>query len=237
MLLVLQLAHRYHERVPRKVQITSSRADGTREDMPATFEDEEVARLEGYLASVDALQELKIVQKGIPASFELCVRDGEVTYINSEVPPPEEIAALLHRLRPLILENEPMNYLKTSNLLKRRFAYPNFRSLLDEQRELFDSRNNQSIVRITANDTVINCEQTVFDWLNSYEYHRDQKKREKIDSLHPLIPLEHSMPTFMSLLGDKVDAIRYLAALIAVMLGLQESVDVVRRQSPTVPPD
>lgn len=126
-----------------------------------------------------------------------------------------------------------MNYLKTSSLLKRRCEYPNFRSLLDEQRELFDSRNNQRSIRITANDTVINSEQTLFDWLNSYEYHRDQKKRSKIDSLHRLIPLEHSIPTFMNLLGDKVDAIRYLAALIAVMLGRQESVTVERRRPPT----
>lgn len=74
--------------MPRKVQITSFRADGTREDMPATFEDEEVARLEGYLGYVDALQELKIVHEGVSASFEMRVRDGQVTCINSEVPPP-----------------------------------------------------------------------------------------------------------------------------------------------------
>jgi hypothetical protein len=215
--------------MPRKVQITSIRTDGTRLDVPATFEDAEIEHLEQYLASVDALLELKIVQEGVPASFEMRVREGQVDYINSEIPPPEEVAALLHRLRPLILENEPMNYLKTSKLLGRRFEYPNFRDLLDQERELFDSRNNQQLIHITSNDTVINCELTLFDWLNSYEYHRDPKKRAKIDGLHRLLPLEHSMPTFMSLLGDKVQAILQLASLIAVMLGKQDSVQVHRR--------
>lgn len=57
----------------------------------------------------------------------------------------------------------------------------------------------------------------------------DPKERAKIDGLHRLLPLEHSMPTFMSLLGDKVQAILQLASLIAVMLGKQDSVQVQRR--------
>jgi hypothetical protein len=82
---------------------------------------------------------------------------------------------------------------------------------------------------VTSNGTIINSEQTLFDWLNAYEYHRDQAKRARIESLHRIIPLEHSMPILLSLVADKVQAIFQLAALILVILGREQSVQVVRR--------
>ena len=215
----------------RKVQISVDRIDGTRLDMPSTLEDDEVVTLEEYLACADQLWELEIARVGVPASFELKVKDGQIESITSEVPPAADIAALLHRLRPFILADERTSYSRVSSLLGKRFEYAHFRQLLKEQRQLFDSRNNQELVRVTSNGTIINSEQTLFDWLNAYEYHRDQEKRAKIESLHRIIPLEHSMPILLSLIGDKVQAIFQLAALIAVVLGREESVQVVRRGS------
>ncbi|HEV7573167.1 MAG TPA: hypothetical protein VGQ21_16825 [Thermoanaerobaculia bacterium] len=217
----------------RTVQISVNRADGTRLDMPATLADDEVMLLEEYLSCADQLWQLKIVRQGIPTSFELKIRDDKVESIHSEIPPDADIAALLHRLRPFILQEERTGYLNVSGLLGARFEHPHLRQLLKEQRRLFDSRNNQELVRVTSNGTIINCEQTLFDWLNGYEYHRDQAKREKIESLHRLIPLEHSMPILLNVVGDKVKAVFELATLIPVILGREESVQVVRRGSQT----
>jgi hypothetical protein len=211
----------------RNVQLSVDRP-ASRLDMPATLEDHEVAQLEAYLDCVEQLLELPVARDGVPCSFKMQVRDGRVTLLESEVPSDDELAALLHRLRPLILSDEPASYHNIAGLLGRRFAHQYLRDLLKEQRRLFDGRNNQDLVRITANETVINCEQTLFDWLNGYEYHRDAAKREKIASLHRLVPLEHSMPILIGMLGDKVQAIAQLAGLIAVVLGREQSIQVVR---------
>jgi transcription antitermination factor NusA-like protein len=72
----------------------------------------------------------------------------------------------------------------------------------------------------------------LFDWLNGYEYHRDAAKREKIASLHRLMPLEHSMPILVGMLGDKVQAITQLAGLIAIILGREQSIQVVHYARP-----
>lgn len=217
--------------MPRKVQISVCRPD-SRLDMPATLEDDEVTQLEAYLDCVDRLLTLPVARHGVPSSFEMQVRDDRVTLLQSEVPADHDLAALLHRLRPLILSKEPTSYHKIAGLLGRRFAHRYLHDLLKEQRRLFDSIKKQELVRITANETVINCEQTLFDWLNGYEYHRDVAKREKIASLHRVMPLEHSMPILIGMLADKVQAITQLAALIAVVLGREERIQVVRHSRP-----
>ena len=155
------------------------------------------------------------------------VEGGQLTHLKSEVPTDEELAALLHRLRPLILQEEATSYQQITALLGRRFTHEFVRGWLKTQRMLFDGRNNQALVRITSNGTLINSEQTLFDWLNGYEYHRDPAKRDKIAALHHVIPLEHSMPVLVGLLGDKVQAITQLAALIAVILGQQDKIDII----------
>jgi hypothetical protein len=218
--------------MPQHVQLSVNRGDGSRLDMPAIFGDEEVFLLEAYLECVDRLLELPIAREGVSSSFNMQIRDGRIT-LQSEVPPDDELAALLHRLRPLILNDESTNYAKMSAILGRRFEHEYLRDILKDQRRLFDGRNNQELVRITSNNTVINCEQTLFDWLNGYEYHRDPKKRDKIVSLHRTMPLEHSMPILVGMLGDKVQAIVQLAALIAVTLGREQSIQIAHTTTDT----
>ena len=199
--------------------------------MPATLDDGEVARLESYLECVERLYELKVVREGVPCSFELKVSDGQVASIKSEIPPPDEIATLLHRLRPLILMQEPTSFLNISSLLGKRFDYAYLREVLREQRRQFEGRYYQELGRVTSNGTTVNSDEVLFAWLNGYEYHRDPDKREWIESLHHLIPLEHSMAFFVGLLSEKIDAIIELAKLVAVILGKQQEVQIVRRRA------
>jgi hypothetical protein len=95
----------------RNVQLTViSKDTGYRLDMPAVFEDHEIALLEEYLECADALLALAVVQQGVPCSFEISVRDGAIAYVNVEIPPAADLSALLHRLRPFILSGERTSY-------------------------------------------------------------------------------------------------------------------------------
>lgn len=84
---------------------------------------------------------------------------------------------------------------------------------------------------MTSTDVVLNSEATIWKWLNAYEYHQDPEKRAHLESLHHVLPLESSIPIFLSLLGDKVQAILQLAALVAVVVGKQASVSVSHRNA------
>lgn len=205
---------------------------GARLDMPVTFEDEEIEILESYLECADSLLELEVVKQGVPWSYEMRIEEGRRTYVNVEIPSGTEMSALLHRLRPFILSDEPMSYLNVLAILGRRYDYDNMRQLLRDQRRLFDSRNNQEFAQITSNGVVINSEATLFQWLNAYEYHRDPKKKAHIQSLHRLLPLQESIPIFVGLIADKVQAILQLAGLLAVILGREQSIQVQRHGKP-----
>lgn len=203
--------------------------ESTKVKIRAVLSTEDIHILEAFLDCTDRLLEVKTAREGVPCSFEMRVENDQVKYITSESPSDEELAALLHRLRPFILVKELVSYLKVSSRLSKLFNHTYVRNLLKEQRELFDGRSNQRLVRITSNDVLINCEKTLFDWLNGFEYHQDPAKRARIESLHRVMPFEHSKPVLLTLLGNKVQAILELASLIAVILGRQDKVQVKRR--------
>ena len=81
----------------------------------------------------------------------------------------------------------------------------------------------RSAVEIRSNDELVNSEKVLFDWLNSYEYRRDEEKREFTDRLDEALPLEASKVIFLSLLTDKAEAIFNVATLVRVVLGKQKS--------------
>jgi len=68
---------------------------------------------------------------------------------------------------------------------------------------------------------VIDCEATLQQWLNAYEYHKNGNKRREVERLHQLLPLEASRAIFVTMLYDKVDAIHHLHSRVRLMLGKQ----------------
>ncbi len=198
-------------------------------DIPAAFEDREWAALQRYLDNADRLLEVQLAREDVPCELTVSVREGRLSEVKTELPPSEQVAALLHRLRPFILEDEPFSYGKTLTLLGRRFEEPYMRNRMKVQRRLFDGRNSQELATVKSNEVVLNSEATLSKWLNAYEYHQDEDKRAHIESLHHVLPLESSIPIFLSLLGDKVQAILQLASLIAVIMGKEPSVTISHR--------
>jgi len=83
----------------------------------------------------------------------------------------------------------------------------------------------QSMFRIQSNDVVLNSERVLYDWLNSFEYHRDKEKKKFIESLHAMFPLNATKALFIGLLSDKTQAIYSVARLIRVVVGKQESME------------
>ena len=66
-------------------------------------------------------------------------------------------------------------------------------------------------------DLIVNCEKTLMDWINAYEYHRDDEKQRLIEDLDKTLPAEFSRSMFKSMLLDKVKAVIYFRNMISAL--------------------
>ncbi|MFZ1220083.1 MAG: hypothetical protein WAO00_12380 [Chthoniobacterales bacterium] len=193
----------------------------------AEFSDDDFRCLEAYRTYVDDLLSVKLVQDGIPCSVNLDYEQGVGTTVTSQLPPDDEIMAMLHRLRPLILTNEHASFNRVCGILGARISEPMVRQAIKALRQVYDGRRMQEqiVIQATADNSemIINSEAALFTWLNAYEYHRDQNKKEEIDRFHQLLPLIHSKAFFLMLISDKVRALVTITRFVNVVLGKTES--------------
>jgi hypothetical protein len=189
----------------------------------ATFTDDEETRLRAYDRYTDELREISIMKFGAPGTLQLDWRQGEGLSVTTELPPDEQVFALLHRLRPFVLDEEDTNFHKVSNTIARQADHALIRAFLRVQKDLFASKPSQHVVRIFSNEVLLNCEATLKQWLNAYEYHRDADKRQALEYLHRLFPLDASRAIFVTMLYDKADAVRNLHTLVRLILGKQNT--------------
>ena len=75
------------------------------------------------------------------------------------------------------------------------------------------------------NEYVLNCDKALSDWLNACEYHRDQDKRELIESLQVMLPLPALQAIFIHLLIEKTEALFEMARLVRLVLGKQSEME------------
>jgi hypothetical protein len=143
----------------------------------------------------------------------------------TELPNWADVTVFLHKFRPLGLESESTYFYKICSILTKELTHPYFRSMISEQREIYSGKRAQKMFRVQSNDVVLNSEKVLYDWLNSYEYHRDKEKRQFIESLHQMLPLDASKVLFIGLLSAKAQAIFNIALLVRVILGKQRSLE------------
>lgn len=190
--------------------------------LTGTFEDEDWERLEEFAQYADELLKTKFVQDGMPASLNIRWDEKSGMCVSPKLPPWDDVSVFLHKFRPIGLLSESTYFFKICNILTKELAHPYFRSMIEEQREIYGGTRMQAQFQIKSNEVILNSEKVLYDWLNAYEYHRDREKREFIDSLHTMLPLEASKVLFLALLTDKTMAINNVAAITRVVLGKQK---------------
>jgi hypothetical protein len=159
----------------------------------------------------------KILREGTNVAYHVKWTAEEGARFESQVPERDEVAALLHRIRPFLLKNEPAYFPRIANLLSRHLDDPTMREYIGKARSMFSANSTQDQARIMSNNVVLNSEAVLMQWLNSYEYHRDEDKRAALDDLHKLAPLESSVALFVMILIEKAKAIWVLADLVALL--------------------
>jgi hypothetical protein len=202
-----------------KLQLES---DGGNSEVSGEFTDEERDRLRLFVQYSDEVSKTRLVQNGDWGGFEIRYDEKTGYSYKATLPPWDDVIIFLHKFRPLLLETEATSFYKIQSLLGKVLDHPVLRVLLRAQRELYSGKTFQGQVQVLSNSVLLNSDKVLSDWLNAYEYHREKEKREFIDSLHKMIPLDISKAIFLGLLRDKSIAVLNVTEFIKVVQGAQQ---------------
>ena len=194
----------------------------SKQKIEASFNEDEIKLLEGYLQQVEDLRKTKLVKYGFQPSLNMKWDKESGFSIETNLPQEDDLLALLHRLRPFILKKEFASFETITGLLGKKFNHDEFSPFLKRYRLLYQGKHIESLMTITTGDVVVNSEKTMMDWLNSYEYHRDQDKKEKLAPIFNLLSHDGARAIFVMFIVDKIKAIISIADLIKLALGKDE---------------
>lgn len=209
--------------MPQPFELDIKVNDQTVSTVRGEFDNNEHKKLLLYLEQHDRFRHSKPLREGFPCSMTLRGEYGKNLELEASLPDEDTLSILLHCLRPFILQNEPASYLTVSSIIGKRIDNPLLRKFLHEQREWYNGQKLQQLMKIEVNNVILNSENVLYNWLNSHEYHGDTDKRKAIDELFQCLPDKFGHVILVSMLMDKIKAIRNVAALIAVILGKSEN--------------
>jgi hypothetical protein len=125
--------------MPRRLQLAWVDQDGTKREFSLDFTDDEWRIVERFTQFADELESLRCVGDGGLDVSVTMKWDAETEELLMEpvLPPRENVAALVHHLRPFILTGEQTFFLRIYNVLARQIEQEPIRSALNRVREQF----------------------------------------------------------------------------------------------------
>ena len=188
------------------------------------FEDNEIELLKDYKANVQRLLETRSIKESMFGGYKIQYDDNSGLVFESSLPDEDYISAFLHRMRFFILNKERSSYNSISGIIKRRLNNSMLNQKFQIQRLAYDGKTIQSMIQIQCDEEIINSEKMLLEWLNSYEYHNDEDKKENIIKLHNIFPLEVSRVIFIMMLREKAKSIISINSIIdSILDGLKSS--------------
>jgi len=204
--------------VPRDVSLTIRQSDGSPEiPLKGSLSDEDVATLEAFIRYTDELDSVRLVKSGFQFSYRVQM-DETKTILSAKHPEDEELMAVLHRLRPLVLSKEHASFERVSGILGRTFKDDRFHAVLKQIRVTYDCAE-PGLPRFISNDVVLNSRDLLFVWLNAYEYHRDLDKQATLEKILGHAPDVFVRQALLMAINGLILGVRALAGLAETVLG------------------
>lgn len=189
-----------------------------RESVLFTIPDEEWGDLIQFLHHVNDLRTTRFVQEGRGGSIGLNWKKGEGLRVSGKQVEEEPVWAMLHKLRPFVLQNEKCFLPKILKALKLRLNHVAFRRHLDRLRDGFSLKLMKQRMPLRGPGRPPLSQQVVMDWLNSYQYHQDAEKRVAVlRDLGPFAESQEGTSTVLFALVDMVQSVLDTGALVETL--------------------
>jgi hypothetical protein len=188
------------------------------ENVDFSISDADAAILEAFLTEALILERVLPELALDTLSVGMTARVGGHVEMRAREPSTLQRAALLHHLRPFVLDDEPYSFFKTRNIVANSSAQEFLRNRLKDIKLLFSGKAMQMQFLWRSGDAVINSEATLKRWLNAFEYHRDADKAAALEATLAPLPAGVTRPVFLMLLAQKAYAVLHLAHIVAKMV-------------------
>lgn len=174
---------------------------GSVESAHAEIPDDEWAVVEEFLGHAERLFNSPAAEIGV--SFQLHWNSQSGFSYTGELPHDDQIAAILHRLRPFILQKESTYLAKVCGVLAHRIEHPQFRKMMKGILNEFMGKSFQQQMKVTVGNATLNTDEMVKNWLNGFEYHHFEDARQALEVFNTVLPEGWQRAIFISMLIDK----------------------------------
>ena len=189
------------------------------ENVEFSIPDEAWSRLIAFKSEVDELRSTRFIQNQRGGQISISLSAGKPIRSKAREIDMEEVWAMLHRLRPFVLQDEQHYFHNTKNELKRWIVHPSFRSYLDELNNGFNLKTMQQSLGVFSSSKKLISKDLVMDWLNSFQYHRNQDKREIVEKALGIFGKDQDgTPVILFALVDMIKSILGLSDFIETLM-------------------
>lgn len=182
--------------------------DLQREAVAFTIPERDWALLKEFWQRAEVLRSTRFVQEQRGGSISIKLSLGKPVRLGSERLDEEPIWAMLLKLRPFVLQNERCHLPSILRMLKRHLRHRAFHRHLDELRDAYSLKLMEKRIPMRGPGRPPLSHQVVMDWLNSFEYHHDEKKSEAVlRDLGPFAEEQNGLGIATFALVDMVQAV------------------------------
>ncbi|MCP3943532.1 MAG: hypothetical protein GY710_18930 [Desulfobacteraceae bacterium] len=193
-----------------------------RESFSCEIPTEEWDTILNFHQNVELLRSTKFVQNKRGGQIAIKYEAGKKLESKEFKIEIDEVWSMLLKLRPFVLNKEKYYFHRIKNLLKRRLTQPAFRKGIDRINDLFVLNIMQKQVRLKTTGREILSIDTVMDWLNSFEYHQDESKREIVHKdLGIFGVFQNGTSVILFALIDMIHGIFALSDLVETLMLIQ----------------
>ena len=218
-----------------RLEVTLRSTEGSAsEEVSLDVPDEDWDRLLAFHREVERLRSTRFVQERQGGQIAVNWSVGQPIRSNAKQVDIEAVGAMLLKLRPFVLQDEETFFHKIKKLLKRRLAHKAFRRHIDLLDDGFTLRTLGRKIKFQGQGRTPLSVDVVMDWLNSYEYHRDPKKKEAVEQdLGFFGQDQDGLPVILFALTDMVQSVLDLDGLVETLIEVERGV----RSEIHCPPD
>jgi hypothetical protein len=199
--------------MPQPFNITAkNNRTGEAETLSGEFPDDEWLRLEEFLACSFRLAACRFAHSFTQLSFGFSWKHGQPVEFTAKLPPEDDTAAFLLRMRPFVLKREPTYFPRICNVLSHRLELAPVRRLLAGLRERYDGK--RIVFSITAASLSLTSPEALEKWLNAFEYHRDKEKRAELQAMFSVFPENSARALFLYSMVERAAAIGKVGAFV-----------------------